>query len=166
MSISDLVPAGWKRRKGATTEVEPWSALQQQMNNLFEDFFRGFEVEPFKAEAGWGSFTPRVNMSETEKEYVVEAELPGLDEKDIELSLTNDILTIRGHKKQEHERKEGENRIFFERSYGSFERSIPLTCEVDQDKIDASFRKGVLTVKLPKSAQAQRQSKKITVRAS
>lgn len=166
MSISDLVPDGWRKRKAVNGEHEPWTALQRQMNRVFEDFFSGFEMEPFRSESGLSNFSPRINMSESDREYMLEAELPGLDEKDIELSLSNDALTIRGHKKEERERKDGENRIFVERSYGSFERVIPLTCEVDEDEVDASFKKGVLTVKLPKTVEAQRQTKKISVRAA
>jgi HSP20 family protein len=106
--------------------------------------------------AGW----PQVEIVETDKDIRVSAELPGLDGKDVEVLMHDGVLTIRGEKKSEVEDKE---RTFSERIYGRFERRIPLGEAVEEDKIDASFRSGVLTVILPKSAQASTQVKRIPI---
>ncbi|WKZ57683.1 MAG: Hsp20/alpha crystallin family protein [Bdellovibrionota bacterium] len=115
----------------------------------------------------FGSFNPRVNVVETEREIRVTAELPGMTEKEVELTLAGDALVIRGEKRAEHEEKdEGGRRLYTERSYGSFQRSIPLSCEIEEDKVDASYRNGVLTIVLPKSKAGQSASKKISIRGS
>ena len=107
---------------------------------------------------------PAIDVTETEKSYKVAAELPGMDEKNIEVKIANGMLTIRGGK---HEEKEEEKQDYYvrERSFGSFERTFPVPDGVDLDKVDASFKKGVLTVTLPKTAEAQKAEKKITVKA-
>ena len=107
-------------------------------------------------------FSPRMDVSETDKEIVVSAELPGLADEDIDVSLSLGMLTISGEKKQEKEKK-GRNYYHVERSYGSFQRSIPLPAEVDTNQVDAVFKKGVLTVTLPKTGAAQA-GKKIAVK--
>lgn len=166
MTISDIAPWNWKKKKLPITQEEnPFTGLQKRVNRLFEDFFSGFELEPFGSLWEGGSFSPKLNVTEDEKELRVTAELPGMDEKDIDISLTKDALTIRGEKKEEYEEKEGKNSYYTERSYGSFQRTIPLTVAVDEDKIDASFKKGLLTIRLPKTAEAQRETKKITIRS-
>jgi len=130
------------------------------MNRLFEDFWHDFD----SADAGSAPIRsfgfPRVEVSETDRELKVEAELPGMDEKDLELLLDNGLLTLRGEKKSETEDK---NRRVSERYYGRFERQIPLPVEVQEDKISASFKKGVLTVTLPKSTEASERIKKIPI---
>ena len=109
------------------------------------------------------SFTPAINIAESDGEYKVTAELPGMDEQDIELSLHRDHLTIKGEKKQEHEEKSnGYHRV--ERSYGSFQRTIPLPQEIDADKVAANFQKGVLTVTLPKLPELQSGAKRIAIK--
>jgi HSP20 family protein len=142
----------------------PLLALQQEMNRLFEGFFRGFDRFPSDRAAGAsGTFLPRVDVTESEKEVRVTAEIPGLDEKDLDVSIARDALTLRGEKKIEAEEKRG-NCYRMERSYGSFHRTIPLPAEVLTDRVEAEFKKGVLTVRLPKSPAAQRNARKITVR--
>ena len=161
MPITDLIP--WKKKEPAQQEEEhalqradhPLLTFQQEMNRLFDDFFGRSSVAPFgELGEGWGLFSPRVDVAETEKEIVVSAELPGLDDEDIDVSLSRDMLTITGEKKQEKEKK-GRNYYRVERSYGSFRRSVPLPAEVDTGKVDAVFRKGVLTITLPKTAEAK-----------
>ena len=131
------------------------------MNRLFDDAFRGFDVAPFgygrlfDQAMGW----PHIEVSETDKEVNVNAELPGLEEKDVEVELAKGVLAIRGEKKAEAEDKE---RLFSERYYGRFERRIPVN-EVDQDKVAASFKNGVLTVTLPKSPDAQQNVRRIAI---
>ena len=108
---------------------------------------------------------PAVDVAESEKSYEIKAELPGMDEKDIEVKVTDGSLTIKGEKQEEREEKERDYYLQ-ERRYGSFERSFELPESVDPDRIEASFKKGVLTVTLPKKAEAQKPAKKIEVKAS
>ncbi len=166
MAITDLIP--WKRDEKKVPvkreEQEPFYALQRNMNRLFDDFFNGFNLAPFDAFGeSFGAFSPRVDVSESDKEIKVAAELPGLDENDIEVSLSKNVLTISGEKKEKKEDK-GQNYYRVERSYGSFRRSIPLPVEVESDKVEATFKKGILTVNLPKTAAAQKQAKQIFVK--
>ena len=144
----------------------PFGAFQREMNKLFDDFFGGFGLLPSASSEGRlvTVFTPHVDVSETDKEITVTAELPGMDDKDIDVSLTRDTLTIKGEKRQETEDK-GKDYFRMERSYGAFTRSIPLPVEVDTDKVQATFKKGVLEIILPKSAKAIQETKKITVKA-
>jgi HSP20 family protein len=131
------------------------------MNRLFDDVFRGFDMTPLGGERfldgamGW----PKIEVSETDKELKVMAELPGLEDKDVEVELANGVLAIRGQKKTEVEDKE---RLFSERYYGQFERRIPVD-DVEQDKVAASFKNGVLTVTLPKSPEARQKIKRIAI---
>jgi HSP20 family protein len=104
-----------------------------------------------------------VDITENEKEIKLSAELPGMDEKDIDVSLQNNTLTIKGEKKEEKEDK-GKDCYKMERSYGSFSRSIPVPVEVETDKVEAKFNKGVLSITLPKTAKAVAETKKIAVK--
>jgi HSP20 family protein len=142
--------------------TNPFYAFRQEMDKLMESFFGGFDLRPFgrRSEA----FTPRIDVVDTDKEIKVSAELPGLDEKDIEVSLAKESLTIKGEKQEEKEEK-GKDYYRSERSYGSFTRTIPLPAEIDAENVAASFKKGVLTIKLPKTKQAIKETKKISVKA-
>lgn len=166
MAITDLIPWKWNEKKVPVKRDnfdEPFYGIQRDMDRFFGDFFGGeFGLSPWSS---FGAFSPQVDVKETDQEIKVFAELPGLDEKEVEVSLSRNTLTISGEKKQEKEDK-GENYYRMERSYGSFKRAIPLTTEVEADKVEASFKNGVLTVTLPKTAEAQRQTKRITVRTS
>ncbi len=143
---------------------DPVTAIQQEMNRMFDRFFDDpFDITPLQ-ENRLTVFMPRMDVSETEKELKVTAELPGMDEKDIEIRLERDNLVITGEKKAENEEK-GKNYHRIERSFGSFERVIPLDAEINPDKIEAVFQKGVLTVTLPKLESAVKQSQKITIKA-
>jgi HSP20 family protein len=143
----------------------PFAAFQREMNKLFENFFGGSDLPSWSPlEKRVTPFTPRIDVSETDKEIKVSAELPGMDEKDIDVSLTRDSLTIRGEKKEEKEEK-GKDFYRMERSYGSFTRSVPLPVEVETDKVAATFKKGVLSVTLPKSPKAIEETKKVSVKA-
>jgi HSP20 family protein len=164
MAIRDLIP--WNNRGRDLSvrrgeEVNPIFALHREMNRLFDDIFRGFDLAPlgtdrfFDRAMGW----PNIEVSETEKEVRVTAELPGLDEKDVEVELANGVLAIRGEKRTETEDKD---RLFSERYYGRFERRIPVD-DVNQDKVSASFKNGVLTVSLPRSPDAQQKMKRIAI---
>jgi len=162
MAVRDLVPWKWGEKQAPVKrEEEPFYALQRDMNRLFNEFFSDFSLRPF-GEA-WSGFKPSVDVAETDREIKITAELPGLDNNDIEVKLANDILTISGEKKQEKEDKD-KNYYRLERSYGSFQRSIPLPPGVETDKVDATFNKGVLTITLPKAAATQSDVKKIPVK--
>lgn len=153
------VPAGQK-------SVHPFSSLQQEMNRMFDDFFQGTSVSPFPA-AGISPavFHPSVDVKEGEKEVVVQVELPGMEEKDVELLLEESSLVLKGEKKFEKEDK-GEGYHTMERSYGAFHRRIPLPREIDLNKAKALFRNGVLTVTLPKLEQAKAKGKKIPIQSA
>ena len=136
------------------------------MNDLFDDFFRGFPLASAGAlDDRFGSFYPSIDVKEGEKDIVVKAELPGLEEKDIEILLADDALTIKGEKKEEKEDK-GKNYYHMERTYGSFHRVIPLPAEIDSKKVEATFKNGVLSVVLPKTEKAKAASKKISIKTT
>jgi len=162
MAMKDLVLWKWGEKQAPVKrEQEPFYALQRDMNRLFDEFFSDFGLRPFGE--SWRSFSPSIDVTETDQEIKMSAELPGLDDNDIEVKLANDILTISGEKKQE---KEDNNKHYdrLERSYGSFQRSIPLPPGVETDKVDATFNKGVLTITIPKAAAAQSHIKKIPIK--
>jgi HSP20 family protein len=134
------------------------------VNQLFDDFFGGRgdrSLAPFGE--GWGAFSPQVDLTETEDEIMISAELPGLSDEDIEVSLSGDVLTLSGEKKEEKEEK-GKSYYRSERSYGSFRRAIPLPAEVDPEQVEAVFQKGVLTVSLSKTGKTK--AKKISVKST
>jgi HSP20 family protein len=164
MAFNKLVP--WKKQNEMSRREDrssdPFTSLQREMNRLFDQFTSGlgFDME-YRGQPG--TWAPMVNVSENDKEVLVEAELPGIDEKNVEVTLTNDTLTIRGEKKEEKEEK-GKNFYRMERSFGSFHRDIALPNAVETEKVDATFKNGVLTVRLPKSQQAQKDVKKIDVK--
>ena len=141
---------------------EPFGSLRRDMERLFEEFSREWGWSP-PAALGAGMVTsPRVDVSETETELKIEAELPGVDEKDVEVVLSNGRLTIKGEKKQETEEKKKDYHLV-ERSYGSFARTVGLPFEADADQVKASFANGVLTVTLPKPPEVKAKEKKIQI---
>ncbi|MCB1137321.1 MAG: Hsp20/alpha crystallin family protein [Leptospiraceae bacterium] len=156
MGLKDLVS-----RKGETSPKrwdDSFLGFHREMNNLFGEFFKDFyDMEP-------AALNIAVDIHEGEKEVEVTVELPGMDEKDLELSLHRDSLTIKGEKKKESEKKEG-NYHRVERSYGSFQRTIALPCEVEDEKAEASYSKGVLRIKLPRKTGSGQEKRKISVRS-
>lgn len=169
MSVRDLIP--WGRSNGNQVpsllrddERDPFLSLHREVNRLFDDVFRGFgsSLPTVGTPAAFGGSWPSVEISDTEKEIKVTAEVPGLEQKDIEVLLTDGVLTLKGEKRSESEDKD---RQFSERYYGRFERRIPLGVEVKEDQVDATFRNGVLTVTLPKTERAQSQVKRITIKS-
>jgi HSP20 family protein len=169
MSVRDLIP--WGRNNGnqlpsvfRDDDRDPFLSLHREVNRLFEDVFRGFDARPalgtFSSFGGGG--WPNVEISDGEKEIRVTAEVPGLEENDVEVLLEDGVLTLKGEKRSETEDKD---RQFSERFYGRFERRIPLRYEVEDDKVDARFKNGVLTVTLPKTAKAQSQAKRIEIKS-
>ncbi len=148
---------------------DPFLAFRHSMDRLMEEFFRGFDMWPPSIRGlspfEWrtDSFAPRVDVKDEDSKIVIEAELPGMTEKDVEVSLSGDSITIRGEKKRETEEEENYYRL--ERAYGSFERTLPLPADVELDKAEAKFKNGVLSVLLPKTKEALAQKKKIPIKA-
>jgi HSP20 family protein len=164
--IRDLLPSVWRRGESPLRKEEehPFYALQREMDNVFDNFFRNFDLMPLGRGEGLGAFYPSVDVKDGEKEIVVKAELPGMEEKDVEVSLSDDALTIRGEKKEEKENK-GKDYWHKETSYGSFSRVIPLPEGLDTEKADARFKNGVLTIALPKLEAKLAKSKRIAIKA-
>jgi HSP20 family protein len=164
-----------KASEAAPQLWRPFESLRHEVERLFDDFDRGvwrspfrrslFAGEPFGRRELARADMPAVDIIESEKAYEVTAELPGMDEKNIEVKVANGNLTIKGEKQEEKEEKK-KDYYLHERSFGSFERTFSLPEGVDKDKIEASFKKGVLTVTLPKTPEAQKAEKKITVKGA
>ena len=164
MAIRDIIP--WSRSQELASprgSFDPFLTLHREMNRLFDDVFRSFDTRPsFGRTFPIGSSWPNVEISDNDKQIKVTAEVPGLEEKDIEIFLADGVLTLKGEKKTQLEDRE---RQFSERYYGHFERRIPLGFEVEEDKVEARFKNGLLTITLPKSAKAQSQVKRIEVKS-
>jgi|SRR5579862_5807513 len=161
-------------RAGVPQTWRPLESLRRDIDRLFDDFDGGFWRSPFRwptfdvewrRPLAWGDAVPAVDVTEKDDTYEVTAELPGMDEKNIEVKLGNGTLTIKGEKKEEREEKK-KDYYLSERKFGSFERSFTVPEGVDADKIEASFKKGVLTVKLPKKPEAVKPEKKIEIKAA
>jgi HSP20 family protein len=158
MNMKSLVPWGKNRNVPVDTNrysegTSPFLALHREMNRVFDDFLSDFAA-PMRMGSGW----PHIELSETEDKLKVVAELPGLEERDVDITLQEGLLTLKGHKKVEEN-----GRLYSERWEGAFERTIPVGQDVEPEKVKASFKNGVLTVQLPKKPEAQRQVKRISV---
>ncbi len=181
MELKKLAPWNWfkKEEEQQTTmvpvqrsgQVRPVSALDQfheEIDRMFDSFFRGLglpstgfgrELTPL-VQGQW--LKPTLDIAAGEKEYTVSVELPGVDEKDIQLELSDDTLVIKGEKKHEKEEKE-KNYYRMERSYGSFQRVLSLPEDAEQEGIDAVYKQGVLTITIPRKARAETKSKQIAI---
>jgi HSP20 family protein len=154
---------------------DSWQSFRNEMDRLFDRFGGGFGLPAFRRmfdldrswwpETSFNFQAPAVDVTEDDKAYKITAELPGLEEKNIDVTLLGDMLTLKGEKRYEKD-EEDKNRHMSERAYGSFQRSFALPGGVDRDKIAASLEKGVLTITLPKSPEAQKQQKKIEVKGA
>jgi HSP20 family protein len=164
--------------KEAAPALKPWRPiedLRREVERLFDDFDTSiwrtpfgrsfFDVQPFWQRQTSLAAMPAVNVAETDKAYEITAELPGLDEKNVEVKVAAGVLTIKGEKLDEKEEKD-KDYYLSERSFGSFQRSFQVPDGIDADKIEANFKNGVLTVMLPKSPEAQKAEKKIEVKAA
>lgn len=151
----------------------PFESLRREVDRLFDDFgngfwrspFRGLDLAPFRGSETSLSAVPVVDVSETDKAYEITAELPGMDEKNVEVKVANGVLTINGEKQDEKEEKR-KDYYMRERSFGSFQRSFQVPDDVEVEKIEANFKNGVLTVTLPKSPEAQKAEKKIAIKSA
>jgi HSP20 family protein len=168
MALTDLVPWGRRDRSLAPQtsaapglwggEISPFFRLQDDMNRLFNEMFRDFGLSAGRSTAAW----PQIEVKETDDGYRLTAELPGMSDKDVELSLDNGVLTVRGEKKAET----GDQSLgYSERYYGAFERRIQVG-DVDEAKVNASFDKGVLTIELPRPPEAKAHAKRIPIQGA
>jgi HSP20 family protein len=168
MTIRDLIP--WTRSQHLVPEPfrdersSPFLTLHREFNRLLDEAFRGFQMSPLAGQRtdfvnpAW----PKLEVAETDKQVTVSAEVPGIEEKDLDLVFNDGNLILRGETKSETEDKE---RHFSERFYGRFERRIPVGMDIEEDKIEASFKNGVLKIILPKSERAQTKVKRIAINA-
>jgi HSP20 family protein len=163
---SKLTP--WRRSKAPTFADgdDLFTGLQRSMNRLMTEFRRGFDVAPFDwdIDERLDLRVPRVDVAETDRALEVSAELPGLSEKDVEISLSDRMLTIKGERREETEEKKKDYHVQ-ERSYGRVERTVYLPEGLDVDKAKATFKNGVLKIELPKTEQARASTRKIQVQA-
>lgn len=159
-----------------TRMPDVWQSFRNDMDRLFDRFAGGFSLPSlrrrmFDVEPAWrteSSFTfsaPAVDVTEDDKAYRITAELPGLEQENVDITVSGDVLTLKGEKHYEKEEQD-KNRHMSERAYGSFQRSFTLPEGVDRDKIAADLSKGVLTVTLPKTAEAQKAQRKIEVKTA
>jgi HSP20 family protein len=163
--MRDLIP--WGRSRPVSTpryrgdDANPFLALHREMNRIFDDVFRAFDLPAATSPFGWSTGWPHVEVSETDAEVRVVAEMPGLEQKDVEVTLHDGgVLTLRGEKKSE-----SEGALYSERWHGRFQRSIQLGPDADPEKVSATFKNGVLTVTLGKRPEAQSRVKRIPVNA-
>ncbi len=162
--MADRGIAPWGRGRSVPSsryaeEGNPLLALYREMNRTFDELFRGMDLPMFArgGSAGW----PHMDVTETDREVTVVAELPGMEEKDVEVTLHDGVLSLKGEKKSE-----SEGAVHRERWHGEFRRTIQLGPDVDPEKVSASFRNGVLTITLGKRAEAQSQVKRIPISGS
>jgi HSP20 family protein len=160
MALTDLVPWNRNRNVQAPRQPDPFFAFRREMDRVFDDFFRSFDG-PMTTTGGRSiGAWPQVELSETDNEVKLVAELPGMEEKDVDLTLSDGMLTLKGEKKSETT-----GAAYSERWHGQFERTVQLGPDVDPDKIKAEFKNGVLTVTVGKRPEAQRQVKRIAINA-
>lgn len=151
--------------------ASPIDRFHREVDRLFDQFFNGFVLKPFGSDRplmpnlAENLLKPTLDLGATDKAYTVSVEIPGVDEKDIKLELADDILTIYGEKKQTSEEK-GKNYYRMERSYGSFRRTLALPEDADQDDVSATFKKGVLTVTMPRRTLPQTNVRRIEVQSA
>jgi len=168
MAVRDLMP--WHHHDDALTHRRsydsPFLTLQKNMNRLFERFPWGLGTDSFlDAPSSTTPFVPSLDISQDDNTIRIQAEMPGMDEKDIHVSLDDGVLVLEGEKKEHHE-EEKNDRCFSECCYGHFHREVALPADVDEDNVEAAFSKGVLTITLPKSAEARTRHKPIEVKST
>ncbi len=164
MKLGSVVP--WRESSEPAVRDDahdPFTAFRREVDRMFDDFFTGSGTQ---AHRSWsGLVNPTIDATETDQEVVITAELPGLDEKDFEVTLAGDLLTIKGEKKSAREESVA-GTYFTERRFGSFSRSLRLPFEVKDEKIDATYQKGVLTIRVPRPAEAPSAVKRIEVKTA
>ena len=157
MAITDLIP--WKKQDENALamrrrELDPFAQFRREVDQMFDGFLGNWAGPIHLSDRTIGNWMPQADVRETGKEVRVTVELPGMEEKDLEVSVLDGALTIKGEKNEEHEEEQGDVHRS-ERRYGRFERTMPLPAKVDVDNVKASFKKGVLKITLPKTKEAQ-----------
>ena len=173
MTLREIVPWRWGGLRHWEPEQGPFGTIRRQMETLHREMDRLFDEmtretgRPSFMPTAWGRELAMPNIDETEddKAFYVSIELPGMDEKDVDVMLSGRLLTVRGEKKED-EKEEGKDYYRRERRFGSFRRTLELPGEVDESKIEASFKKGVLKIELPRTKEAQAKIKHIDVKAA
>ena len=166
MLLRDLIPfSGTRPMASERRRQDPFHVMQREMNRMLGNMWEGSEWPMLKAGNGdLEMFTPKMDVSETAKEIRVTAELPGMEEKDVEVTFSDGMLTIQGERKDETEEKDEDKRFYLrECSYGSFRRMLPIGELVKEDKLTAKFKNGKLTVILPKTQEAKEKTRKIPI---
>jgi len=181
MTLKEMVPWRWGGLRRWDDDDRPFESflremdsLHKDMDRLFEDFWKGsgrhsMMTAPWQSMMGqpmeYSAVMPRVDETEDEKAFHIHVELPGMDQEDVDITLSNGMLTIRGEKKREEEEK-GKDFYRKERSFGAFRRTLPIPSEVDEKGIEASFKKGILYIELPKTEAARKKVTHIDVKAA
>ena len=161
MVFKDFISKNLPMRR--ENDKHPLARLQHDMNQVFDRFFGDFRISPFQ-DRDFMSF-PKVDIKENKKEVLVSAELPGMEVDDIDISLNDNVLTLRGEKKQES-KDERENYYHMECSYGSFNRNIVLPGDVESDNVKAEFKNGILKVSMTKKPEDQQKAKRIEIKTN
>jgi HSP20 family protein len=170
MSVTSMVPSSGNQPTGRNQqqmarrgeEMDPFLAFRREVDRVFDDLLRGFGVPSLPAASPGGMLTPRMDVSETDQEIRITAELPGIDEKDVEVIVADDVLTIRGQKETQREDEDRDYRLV-ERASGYFSRTLRLPFSVDPNKVQATVNNGVLTVTIPKPKEVQDKTQRIEV---
>lgn len=162
VDFRSLVPRRERSQSPATRDdfFDPFVGFRREMDRMLDSFFDGFGE---RRVADWPGLRPALDVQENDKELIVTAEVPGVSEKDVDVTLSGDLLTIKGEKKAEDEQKNG-NFSYVERRYGAFSRSLRLPFAVKDEEVNATYDQGVLTIRIPKPAEAQTSVRKIEVK--
>lgn len=165
MATRSVRPHNGGQKRG----LRPLMGLREDMERLFDNWFNEPLLSGLKpletVEERVGMYVPRVDITENDKTIKITAELPGVEEKNLDISLTDDTLILKGEKSEETKGEE-KNYRWQERFYGSFQREIPLSCEVEADQVKAHFKNGILSITLPKTAKAKQKVRKINVKGT
>jgi HSP20 family protein len=165
-NFGSLIP--WREKSNLPTRqddrFDPFVSFRREVDRMFDDFFSG-SFPSLPAAYGSPAVNPTIDVEDKEKELVVTAELPGLDSKDFEVTLSGDVLTITGEKKDTREEKQGGGH-YVERRFGAFARSVRLPFEAGDQKVEADYDKGVLTIRVPKPAELTKAARRIEVKSS
>jgi HSP20 family protein len=173
MTLREIVPWRWGGLRHWEPDERPFGGFRRQMESMHREMdkmFNDMMSEPLRHSLipqalGHELTMPNIDETEDDKAFHVSIDLPGMDEKDVDITLSGRLLTIRGEKKEE-QKEEGKDYYRRERTFGSFRRTLELPGEVDETKIEASFRKGVLRIELPRTVEAQNKIKHIAVKAA
>ncbi|MCK9539163.1 Hsp20/alpha crystallin family protein [Dokdonella sp.] len=163
MSVTQLIP--WTRNRNSLVRSgnrDPFFALQREVNRLFDDMWSGLDMPMLRGRLGERTGWPTLDLSERDKEFVLTVEVPGMDEKDVDVQFANGTLIVRGERKEERTEAQGEAH-YSERMHGRFERQIPLDVDIDLTRAKATLKNGLLTVTLPKAAQTATETHRIAV---